>query len=420
MFTPPPGALYLRWNAAWTAGDYYLNFDNIVVFETPPPPCTGTPTPGNTTGPDLAGNGVPFSLGLQNATSGTGVTYQWFVSTVGAGGPWTPFGTNTPTVSTSQTVDSWYYCEVTCTTGPNTGSSNVLAVEVVPVNVVPFSGSNSFACGTNMVLQDHNGNGNYSAGADGFTVLDAGVAGVVNITGTYDTESCCDRVRIYDGVGTGGTELENYAGTGSVNFTGAPGQTVTVRFTSDGSVNGPGFDFLVTYTGTCAPSCSQPVSNTQNVVETDCITGQFSVDVSLDALGDATDVDFLVDVNGGGPTVFPGGPYSALSPPNYNLGPFNNGDVVDITIRHNQDNTCNLALGSFESSLACPGVCGLGIGIPDASCPATTDALLSVVAPGTQLGTDVVLESVDLIIDHTFNADLEVRLTSPNNVTVDL
>ncbi|MCB0814249.1 MAG: hypothetical protein KDB87_13965, partial [Flavobacteriales bacterium] len=71
-----------------------------------PTPCAGTPTPGNTTGPAFAGSGIPFNLGLQNTTNGTGVTYQWFVSTVSAGGPWTPFGASSATVSTSQTADS--------------------------------------------------------------------------------------------------------------------------------------------------------------------------------------------------------------------------------------------------------------------------------------------------------------------------
>ncbi|MCB0757027.1 MAG: hypothetical protein KDC01_01100, partial [Flavobacteriales bacterium] len=94
---------------------------------TPPSPCTGTPAPGATTGPASVGSGETVNLGLQNTTPGTGVTYQWYVSTVSSGGPWTAGGTNA-TYSPTQTVQSWYYCDVTC--GANTGSSTVHQVDI--------------------------------------------------------------------------------------------------------------------------------------------------------------------------------------------------------------------------------------------------------------------------------------------------
>ena len=383
----------------------------------PPTPCAGTPTPGNTTGPAFAGSGIPFNLGLQNTTNGTGVTYQWFVSTVSAGGPWTPFGTSSATVSTSQTADSWYYCEVTCSTGPSTGSSNVLAVVSIPVNTVPFTGNNSFACGTNMILRDHAGASNYGNNANGYTVLDAGVAGIINISGPYATEACCDRVRIYNGVGVGGTLLQTYNGTGTANFTGTAGQTLTVEFTSDFSSVQSGFDFVVSYSGICVPSCTQPAATVQ--LAPDCDANTFELFVNLSSIGDATNVDITADVNGGGATVIHDDVNTLTT---YSLGTYASGDVVDVDVVHNQDNICSLALGTFGGTLTCalPGVCGLGLAVPDNTCPTTLNGLVPITAPGTQLGTDVILESVDLIIDHTFNADLEIRLTSPNNVTVDL
>lgn len=126
-FTPPAGPLFVRFSGLWTAGDFYLNFDNVTVTESVAA-CSGTPTPGNTTGPAAACPGGNITLGLQNATTGTGVSYQWYVSTVGIGGPWTPTGTGGATLTTSQTVESWYYCDVTCSAGPSTGTST-------PVNV---------------------------------------------------------------------------------------------------------------------------------------------------------------------------------------------------------------------------------------------------------------------------------------------
>jgi hypothetical protein len=135
-FTPPAGALHVRLNNVYAAGDNWWCFDNISVVESTGG-CTGTPAPGNTTGPADVCPGASFTLGLQNSTSGNGVSYQWYVSTVGATGPWTPVGTSSASLSTSQTVASWYYCDVTCASA--TGSSAVLSV--------PMSVSNTFPVG---------------------------------------------------------------------------------------------------------------------------------------------------------------------------------------------------------------------------------------------------------------------------------
>ena len=44
MFTPPAGALFIRWSTTWTGGDNYWNVDNVTVTESLAP-CAGTPTP---------------------------------------------------------------------------------------------------------------------------------------------------------------------------------------------------------------------------------------------------------------------------------------------------------------------------------------------------------------------------------------
>jgi len=136
--------------------------------------------------------------------------------------------------------------------------------------LIPFSGSNTVTCGTNTRLLDHAGLSNYSDNANGFTVIDAGFQGVINITGSYQTESCCDPIRIYSGAGITGPLLATYLGTGLVNYTGTPGQTLTVRFQTDGSVVYSGLDFTVTSTGACfaAPCAGTPASNSVIVTPT--------------------------------------------------------------------------------------------------------------------------------------------------------
>lgn len=127
VFTPPAGPLFIRWNATWTAGDFYLAFDDVSII--PTPACT-TPAPGNTVGPASGCVGDSILLTLQNNTPGAVVSYQWYESTVSGSGPWTPVGTNQDSYSATLTGNSWYYCDVTCSVGPVTTSSNVHAVTI--------------------------------------------------------------------------------------------------------------------------------------------------------------------------------------------------------------------------------------------------------------------------------------------------
>ncbi|MGH2553272.1 MAG: Kelch repeat-containing protein, partial [Chitinophagaceae bacterium] len=110
-------------------------------------PCTGTPAPGNTIGtPNPVGSGAPLTLSIQNNPPSSGFSYQW-QSAPAASGPWTTIGTTASnTFVTSQTVVTWYRCNVTCTPSGLTGTStpvlvNLLACSwtastVYPINVL--------------------------------------------------------------------------------------------------------------------------------------------------------------------------------------------------------------------------------------------------------------------------------------------
>lgn len=90
-------------------------------------PCTGTPSPGNTTSNVLAAcTGQSINLALQNSTSGTGVNYVWERD---SGGGWTLFGTNAATQVVTQTVGTSYRCTVTCTQ-PGGGSATSVPVTI--------------------------------------------------------------------------------------------------------------------------------------------------------------------------------------------------------------------------------------------------------------------------------------------------
>jgi subtilisin-like proprotein convertase family protein len=115
--------------ATGTASNYTVTIDFPICSSVP---CSTTPTPGNTLSTaSTVCPGINFTLTLQNATAGSGVTYQW-QSAPSAGGPWTdiPAATGSSLVR-SQTAATCYRCNVTCA-GNGTGTSTPVCVALTP------------------------------------------------------------------------------------------------------------------------------------------------------------------------------------------------------------------------------------------------------------------------------------------------
>lgn len=161
------------------------------------------------------------------------------------------------------------------TSGGSTGSAQCSAGGGGSATLVPYSGFNSVNCGTNTTLYDHGGQfGNYSNNANGYTVLNNGGSAVISLNGTSSGESCCDRVRIYLGIGTGGALIGTYWMNSNIpNINSSPGQPLTVQFLSDGSVTGSGFTINVTYSGNCSSGAPPDPSSISSTSATIC-TGQ--------------------------------------------------------------------------------------------------------------------------------------------------
>ena len=135
----------------------------------------------------------------------------------------------------------------------------ILGMLALPANAfnLPASGSITNGCGSNISLYPNNGSAsNYSDNDNAYIVLQAGGYTSVNISGSYNTEVGYDYIYIYAGSGTGGTLLATYNGSGSINYTGQMGQTLTLQFTSDVSVNYSGFALNISYSaGLCNYPC---------------------------------------------------------------------------------------------------------------------------------------------------------------------
>ncbi len=76
---------------------------------------------------------------------------------------------------------------------------------------------------------------------------------------------------------------------------------------------------------------------------------------------------------------------------------------------------------SFSTFISNPSVCGMNLPIADNTCNANNEFLVKVNnAPADQMGINVILEEVRLIIAHPWDNDLDISLISPNGVVVEL
>ncbi|MCQ2294970.1 MAG: T9SS type A sorting domain-containing protein [Bacteroidales bacterium] len=120
---------------------------------------------------------------------------------------------------------------------------------------LPTTGSYSIhACG-GMIYDDGGPAGNYSHNANATLVIyPSSPDSIVLISGILNTESCCDHLYIYDGASASGALLYQGQGTSQIvpTIRSASGP-LTIRFTSDGSVNNAGFELSVSCVA--APTC---------------------------------------------------------------------------------------------------------------------------------------------------------------------
>lgn len=113
------------------SNDNITNTQNVVgqkfVF-TPPSPCSGVPNPGNTISNTLSVcSGVEFNLSLENQLPNYGLNYQWQSSTDGI--TFTAIvNANNSTLSTTQTSNTYYQCEVSCGNAISTSNSVLVGV----------------------------------------------------------------------------------------------------------------------------------------------------------------------------------------------------------------------------------------------------------------------------------------------------
>ncbi len=117
------------------------------------------------------------------------------------------------------------------------------SVDVWFYALVPQSGTENVTLGEDALpIYDNGGyNGNYANSSDGKLVINAQEGCRIKLTGNINTENNYDFVKIYD---SDDTELYNSSGTYDIGTIISSGNSLSIAFTSDGSVIESGFDLL--------------------------------------------------------------------------------------------------------------------------------------------------------------------------------
>lgn len=119
---------YLKCTAANTQAWSPILQMNIV------PPCSGTPNPGPTTStvPSPVAAGQAFTLNITNAQTGTGISYQWRISTDGTNYSNIAGATNSSYTLPGGIMNSTYYkCQVKCNNTNTLGWSTAIKMFVI-------------------------------------------------------------------------------------------------------------------------------------------------------------------------------------------------------------------------------------------------------------------------------------------------
>ena len=130
---------------------------------------------------------------------------------------------------------------VASTSGPDPGNCTQ------SVNI--SNTTTTVTCGSSICFYDSGGpNGNYGTSESYIHTFTSSNGSPVTITFlSGNGESCCDYIYVYDGAGTGGTQLHYgllSTVNGNVSYT-STGNSLTVKFTSDGSVCYAGWEAVI-------------------------------------------------------------------------------------------------------------------------------------------------------------------------------
>lgn len=141
------------------------------------------------------------------------------------------------------------------------------ATQLFGQNLVPTSGNNTFTVCSGILYDSGGPFGSYTNNANGYTVLNPSTAGnMIQLSGTFNGDNCCDYLYIYNGVGLTGNLLWSGYVSGAIPTITSTDGALTVKFVSDVSTVGSGFALDIA----CVPPVNFTVPSTGNNTYTVC------------------------------------------------------------------------------------------------------------------------------------------------------
>lgn len=352
------------------------NLADIQLEIVAPTSCVAGAAGGTTVGPSAAVcNNEILGFSVSGAPYSVGVDYQWQISSSGLPGTFIdiPGATNvgySGMVPTSSSIRR----RAICTSIPDTVYSTPFNVNVIPC--VNITNGTITTCGAN--FYDSGGpTGNYSSSENlTYTIYPTPGNYVQVVFNTFNLETCCDNLKIYDGPNTSYPLIGQFtANPGTITATNNSG-ALTFVFTSDGSVIYDGWAATIN----CIPFPNEEVElvSIDNPKVSNCsFSNNVDITVANNGLNTITALDITLNISGLVSTVnwigsIPFGGVEQISLP----GPyyFNDGDSLSVTISNPNgvaDNDPSDNVKGLRHFIALQGVYKVAYGVNNADSIAT-------------------------------------------------
>ena len=251
------GNRYIAFRQHSNSSVYYYWLDDVMVMNIP-----SCPEPDNLTSTGNTSTSITLDWTSHGETDWN-IEYGPTGFTPGAGDiiPVTTHPYEVENLEADSTYD--FYVQAVCGAGDE--SIWVGPYTIKPgTYIMPVNSNNSITACEMTIYDDGGMTGDYSPSSDSYlTINPIDAFHLVSIQGTLSTESCCDHLYIYDGIGTSGTLLGQYEGEGVTvpQITSTVG-ALTLYFHSDVSIVKSGFELTVScISNTCPKPTGLTVSN---------------------------------------------------------------------------------------------------------------------------------------------------------------
>ena len=236
-------------------GDNDLHIDNVMVDN-----ATACVRPNNLTVTAVTDNSVTLGWTENGTATAWNIEYGPAGFTPGDSNGTVVAATSNPfTVTGLSAIPYHFYVQSNCGDAQSLWSGPAAATP--GTYNMGITGSDTLTTCSLIIYDNGGANGDYSNNCDFTLVLFPEIEGdLMAVSGSYVTENNWDFLRIYDSVGTDGTLLGEYCGSGSVPTLVSSSGPLTIKFTSDVSSQRSGF-VLNTSCAACMPPVNLTVSN---------------------------------------------------------------------------------------------------------------------------------------------------------------